>query len=252
MKSTFTGKIRFLIILLFIIAFIQAGIIFHLMNTFTDINSLKIDIQNTLFITVFLQFIVIIILIFYIPVFLHKAFSEIHNILKDIAQGIYNIDIDLDIYERSMDKEFLAVVGAIKEMLKSVLTFDKLKKDKIVEHHNRILAILNLTDDGFIAFDMKGNIVYINDIVLEAFPSISERQNMIDSNFPPEIENNIKKYILNILKSKTKQQPQQFFMPSMKKHISLNSAVIRDANGQPAGAVISLTNLGLKKKEDKE
>jgi signal transduction histidine kinase len=132
------------------------------------------------------------------------------------------------------------------------LTFDKLKKDKIVEHHNRILAILNLTDDGFLALDMKGNILYINDIVTEYFPSISEHQNMIDSNFPPEVENNIKKYILHILKSKTKQQPQQFFRPSLKKHITLNSAVIRDANGQPAGIVISLTNLGSKKKEDKE
>ncbi|MCF7793142.1 MAG: PAS domain-containing protein [Candidatus Cloacimonetes bacterium] len=252
MKNTFTGKIRFLVILLFLITITQTGIIFQLMDSSVDIADLKMNIQNTLFITVFLQFMIVIIIIFYIPVFLHKAFSEIHNILKDISQGIYNIDIDLDVYNRSMDKEFLAVLDSINEMLKSVLTFDKLKKDKIVEHHNRILAILNLTDDGFMALDVKGNIVYINDIVTKTFPSISENQNMIESNFPPEVENNIKKYILHILKSKTKQQPQQFFMPSMKKHISLNSAVIRDANGQMAGVVVSFTNLGMKKKEEKE
>ncbi len=252
MKSSFTGKIRILVILIFIITLVQVGIIFHLLNGFTDVQSLKIDIQNTLFITVFIQFIIVVIILFYVPVFLHKAFAEVHNILKDISQGIYSIDIDLDVYKRTMDKEFLGILESIDEMLKSVLTFDRLKKDKIVEHHNRILAILNLTQDGFIALDMKGNIVYINDTVMEVFPSITERLNVIDTNFPPEVENNIKKYILHILKSKTKQQPQQFYMPSLKKHISLNSAVIRDANGQPAGVVVSLSNLEKKKKEESE
>ena len=249
MKSSFTGKIRILLILLFLISVVQAGMILHLIGNFTSIFDLKIDIQNTLLITVFIQFVIVMIMIFYLPVFLHKAFSEILNILKDISQGIYNIDIDLESFKKSADKEFFSVISAIKEMLRSVLNFDRLKKEKIIEHHNRIQAILNLTEDGFMALDMKGNIFYVNDKVIEAFPAISEKSNMIDTNFPPEIENNIKKYILNILKSKTKQQPQQFFMPSMKRHLVLNSAIVRDSNGQPVGVVIAFTNLTKKKKE---
>jgi len=249
MKSSFTRKIRLLIIVLFLISVVQAGIILHLIGNFTSIYDLKIDIQNTVFITVFIQFVIVMIMIFYLPVFLHKAFSEIHNILKDISQGIYNIDIDLELFRKSADKEFFSIIVAIKEMLKSVLNFDRLKKDKIVEHHNRILAILNLTEDGFMALDMKGNIIYINDKILDTFPAIIEKSNMIDTNFPPEIENNIKKYILNILKSKTKQQPQQYFMHSMKRHLVLNSGIVRDSNGQPAGVVIGFTNLTKKKKE---
>lgn len=249
MKSSFTGKIRILLILLFLISVVQAGMILHLIGNFTSIFDLKIDIQNTLLITVFIQFVIVMIMIFYLPVFLHKAFSEILNILKDISQGIYNIDIDLESFKKSADKEFFSVISAIKEMLRSVLNFDRLKKEKIIEHHNRIQAILNLTEDGFMALDMKGNIFYVNDKVIEAFPAISEKSNMIDTNFPPEIENNIKKYILNILKSKTKQQPQQFFMPSIKRHLVLNSAIVRDSNGQPVGVVIAFTNLTKKKKE---
>jgi signal transduction histidine kinase len=250
MKSSFTGKIRIFLILLFLISMVQAGIILHLINNFNSIFDLKIDIQNTLFITVFIQFLIVIITIFYLPVFLHKAFSEIHNILKDISQGIYNIDIDLEYFKKTTDKEFYSIIIAIKDMLRSVLNFDRLKKEKIVEHHNRIQALLNLTEDGFMALDMRGNIIYINDKVIESFPAINDRSNMIDTNFPPEIENNIKKYIVNILKSKTKQQPQQYFMPSMKRHLMLNSAIVRDSNGQPVGVVIAFTNLTRKKKDN--
>jgi len=252
MKSSFTGKIKILILLIFLMSVVQGFIVLQLISSFDNIHDLKIDIQNTLFITVFIQFVLAMFLIFYIPVFLHKAFSEIHNILKDISQGIYHIDIDLDSFGSSMDKEFYSVMISIDDMLKSVLNFDRLKKDKIVEHHNRILAILNLTSDGFIATDMKGNIIYINDKVVETFPAISEKSNMIDTNFPPEIENHIKKYILNILKSKTKQEPQQFYMPALKRHIALNSAIIRDANGQPTGVIISFDNLDKKKSKENE
>ena len=243
------GKIRLLLVILFLVSIIQAGLILHLLNSSGDISELKVDIQNTVLITIFIQFVIVIILIFNLPAFLHKDLTEIHNILKDISQGIYNIDIDLESFRKSADKDFYAVIVAIRDMLRSVLNFDRLKKEKIVEHHNRIQAIMNLTEDGFIAVDMKGNIIYINDKVIEAFPAISEKANMIDTNFPPEIENNIKKYILNILKSKTKQQTQQYFMPSMKRHLMLNSAIVRDSNGQPAGAVIAFTNLTRKKKE---
>jgi PAS domain S-box-containing protein len=252
MKSSFTGKIKILILLLFLMSVAQGFIILQLIGSFDNIHDLKIDIQNTLFITVFIQFVLAMFLIFYIPVFLHKAFSEIHNILKDISQGIYHIDIDLNNFESFMDKEFYSVMISIGDMLKSVLNFDRLKKEKIVEHHNRILAILNLTSDGFIATDMKGNIIYINDKVVETFPAISEKSNMIDTNFPPEIENHIKKYILNILKSKTKQESQQFYMPALKRHITLNSAIIRDAKGQPTGVIISFDNLDKKKAKESE
>jgi len=178
MKSSFTGKIKILILLLFLMSVVQGFIVLQLIGSYDNIHDLKIDIQNTLFITVFIQFVLAIFLIFYIPVFLHKAFSEIHNILKDISQGIYHIDIDLDSFESSMDKEFYSVMISIDNMLKSVLNFDRLKKDKIVEHHNRILAILNLTSDGFIATDMKGNIIYINDKVVETFPAINEKRKL--------------------------------------------------------------------------
>ena len=249
MKLSFTAKIRLIIILLFIISLIQGIIIFQLTANFTDTIQLKLDIQNTVYIALFLQLVLVLILIFYIPIFLNKAFSGIHQVLKEISKGTYSIDIDLENYERKLDKEFYAVISSIKRMLESILKFDLLKKEKIIEHHNRITALLNLTEDGFIILDIKGNIVYINDIITEIFPSISEKVNMIDSKFPPEIENNIRKYIVNVLKNRTKSDAQQFFVPTLKKHIFLNSAIIRDVRGEAKGVVIALTNLDRKKTE---
>ncbi len=249
MKLSFTAKIKLIIILLFIISLIQGIIIFQLTANFTDTIQLKLDIQNTVYITLFLQFVLALILIFYIPIFLNKAFSGIHQILKEISKGTYSIDIDTKEYRNKLDKEFYALILSIKKMLESILKFDLLKKDKIIEHHNRITALLNLTEDGFIIFDIKGNIVYLNDLVTEIFPSITEKVNMIDSKFPPEIENNIKKYIVNVLKNKTKSEAQQFFAPSLKKHIFLNSGMIRDNKGEAKGVVVALTNLDRKKAE---
>jgi len=252
MRLSFTGKIKLLIIIMFIIAFLQAGIILHLINNPSSYFQMKLDVQNTIFIGLFFQFLLTLIIFFYVPRFLHKAFLEIHNIIKDITQGVYTIDINLDRYKTTIDKEFYATISLMKDMLKSILTFDKLKKEKIVEHHNRIVSLLNLTDDGFMIVDIKGNFVYLNENVTSKFPALSEKANIIETNFPPEIENNIKKYTMNILKSRTKQEPQQFFVPSMKQHIILNSAMVRDSTGQPTGAIISLTNIKKRKLSKEE
>jgi signal transduction histidine kinase len=251
MRLSFTGKIKLLIILMFIVAILQAGIILHLINNSNSLFQMKLDVQNTVFIGLFIQFLLAFTIIIYVPRFLHKAFLEIHNIIKDVTQGVYTIDIDLESYNTTIDKEFLVIVSLLKEMIKSVFTFDKLKKEKIVEHHNRIVSMLNLTDDGFMIVDIKGNFVYMNEKVTETFPALSDKNNIIEANFPPEIENNIKKYTLNVLNSLTKQEPQQFFVPALKRHVVLNSAMIRDAAGQATGAIIALTNME-KRKQTKE
>lgn len=235
---------------MFVIALIQGLVVLQLIGH-DDIEQIKSNVQNTIYLTLFLQFVILIVMFFYIPVFLHKSFSEIHNILKEISNGIYNIETDTDKASSGLDKEIYAVMLSVKSMLRSIRRFDDLKKDKIVEHHNRIVSLLNLTDDGFMILDIKGNIIYMNDLIVETFPAIGEKKNMIDSNFPPEIENNIKKYVMNILNTKTKSESVSFFFPKLKRHIGLNSAIVRDSAGTAKGIVISFKNFE-KKKHDKQ
>jgi signal transduction histidine kinase len=249
MNLSFTAKIRAIIVFLLLISFVQGMIIIRASMNLDDINSEKQDIQNTVFITWFFQFLLSMILIFYLPVFLKKAFSEIHQKLKDIAQGNYSIDIDLNNLKSTLDQEFLKVFISVNDMLKSISTFDSLKKDKIIEHHNRIKALLMLCKDGFLIVDKKGNIVYVNDVVTEIFPQLEEKVNIVDSNFPPDIENNIKKYVLTTLLQETKQEAIQFYYPVLKRHISLSNAIVRNNGGKAIGAVIAFYNLEKKKAE---
>ncbi|MCD4818974.1 MAG: PAS domain-containing protein [Candidatus Cloacimonetes bacterium] len=246
MKLSITGKIRLIIITLLLISFVQGMIIINLTTKLDNMKNLQIDLHNTVYITWFLQFVFSMILIFYLPIFLHKAFSKIHLKLKEISQGNYNIETNLQGLEFSMNKEFYAILVSIKEMLRSIRSFDNLKKEKIIEHHHRIKAILNLTNEGFIIADIKGKIVYINDLVTEIFPQLEENVNIVDSNFPPEIEHHIKKYIIEVLKTERKKDLQQFFIPNLKRHIGLNSALVRNHDGKAIGVVIVFTNLDKK------
>lgn len=249
MKMTYTGKIRIFAILILIIAIIQAIWINNAIEGVQMDEELKLTIQNILFVILFFQFLLVIIIIFYVPVLLKKSINEINNILKDIDKGIYTVDIDLEDQRTKLDEDFFQIAESIKQMLNSIRTFDKLKKDKIIEHYNRINTLLKLSEDGFIILDKKGNIVYINDSILDIFPILKDKKNLVEENFPPEIGNNIKKYALNILKSKTKQEEQQFYLPTLKKHIVMNSNVIRDSDGNATGAIIALTNLKKKKQQ---
>lgn len=251
MKQTFTGKIRLIIILAFIITVIQSIVILSLVGGLQE-TELVMNIQNAVYITIFLQFILLLILFFYVPVFMRQSFTEIHNVLKEIAKGRYNLEIDMDYFQKTKDKEVYKLLVSIQKMLQAVFTFDKLKKAKIVEHHNRINAILKLTQKGFIVLDIKGNIVYMNELVAETIPSIIEKSNLVETNFPPVLENNLKKYVINVLEKKSKQDPVQFFMADLKRHITLDSAIVRDDEGKACGAVISVANLQADKKQKKQ
>ncbi|MDY6916024.1 MAG: hypothetical protein SVM86_06900 [Candidatus Cloacimonadota bacterium] len=252
MKKTFTGKIRLIILLIFIIIIIQGIVILSLASTIEDNQAMLMNLKNTVYIAFFLQFILILILFFYVPVFMNNSFTEIHNILKEIAKGRYNLELDMDYFKENMDKEIFKILTSIKKTLDAINTFDKLKKSKIVEHHNRINAILKLAKQGFIILDIKGNIVYMNDLVSDTIPSIIEKSNLVDTNLPPVLENNLKKYVTTVLEKKTKQDTMQFFMSDLKRHITLDSAIVRNDEGKACGAVISVANLQVEKKQKKQ
>ncbi|MBT3169343.1 MAG: PAS domain S-box protein [Candidatus Cloacimonetes bacterium] len=242
------NRIRFLAFIILLISLFQTVYFLVNMELFTDLNLLKLNFQNTIIITFFAQFIFILLLFFYLPISLKKSFSNTKNLLKDIGKGLYSIEINLD--EKRKD-EFYELSETIAETLQSIQIFDKLKKDKVMEHHQRINAILNLSDNGFIILDLNGNIIYINDPVLETFANIQEKTNLLNTNFPPEIENNIKKYAIKILQTQTKQDAHQFFLPNLKRHIVINGKIIRNLDGAATGAILALTNIQ-KKKQEKE
>jgi len=208
------------------------------------------EIRAILLTVLLLQAFIVIILVSFLPSYLQKMCLVIKTITDDISRGNYNQNIDLIEYGKAFDKELVEVVESLQKMLNVILKFDSLKKEKIQEQRGRIVALLNLTENGFMILNKKGDIVYTNDLLMQHFPTMREDKNIVETNFGLDIDNNIKSYVTNIIKTKSKSRPKQFYMASMRRHITLRSELVRDADGNFIGTVIGIYNLS-KRDEDK-
>ena len=148
MKISISNKIRWYIALLFFLTILQGGIILKIIHNSVISSELKQNIQNTVFIISFIEFIMVLIFFFYIPGFIKKSFSAIRKILHTIEQGNYMLSSEEISYTKI--SEIDNIIYELTKMLKAIREFDTLKKEKIVEHHNRIKGILRLSKDGFL------------------------------------------------------------------------------------------------------
>ncbi len=252
MKNSFVGKFRNFLILIVLISVIQGVLIVHTFSTDKLSEEKKTDVINIISASIGSQIVFLFIFIIYIPVIRKKIFVDIHKIIKEISKGNYQTDFDFQTIADKNDKSIAEIILSLKKMLSMIQKFEKARKEKIIEHKNRILKILRLTENGFMIVTLDGEIRFISDNITDVFPSIYENVNIVNSNFPPVIENSIKKYITNILREKSSSTAQGFFIPSLKKHIVLKSSIVQDSSGMVTGAVIAIHNINEKKKIDKE
>ena len=97
---------------------------------------------------------------------------------------------------------------------------------------------------GFIITSIKGDISFVNDSVEDYFPHFKENLNLTQINMTSEFEQNLKRYILKIVKSKSKIPTEHFFFSTLNRNIILRNAIVRDSRGIPIGIIVSLANLG--------
>ncbi len=261
MKYFITRKIRYFIVVLLLLAAAQGMVMWLTLSTHSDamkkLNDtnmlreraqlMKKDIGNILWIFLFLYFLIAIVFFFYIPVFLHRGFTDVTKLLKEITRGNYNLDIDESELAQRNDEDVMELIVQVRKMLNSVIHFDQAKKEKIIEHMNRILSLLKLAENGFIILDIDGDIKFLSDNLNDIFPLLAENLNIFDSSFQPEVQNSIVKYTLPILQGRSAHGPQQYFIPSLKRHITLKSSIVRDAGGMPIGVVLGIFNIDRKK-----
>ena len=253
-----TKRIRILITI-FLALFILQSV--FLLITVVD-NSTKIsspefeEFKNILFnlqlVFFFLFFIISVIYFFFIPVFLRRSLKDTDHIINEISRGNYNIDINEYDYKKRNDPEIVKIIMAMQKMIKVILSFDHAKKEKIIEHYNRLTSIMRIVDSGIIVLKLDGEISFVSDTASEQFPGLESDINLISNGFSPEVENNIKKYAMTVLKSRSQQADQQFFFPSQKRHLTLKSSIVRNETGEAIGAVIGIQSIEKKKVEKTE
>ncbi|MDD3049797.1 MAG: hypothetical protein PHR06_01475 [Candidatus Cloacimonetes bacterium] len=277
MTQTFANRIRIIIILLFALTIIMGLSVILQLHYSSDL-SLKLlyaknsenrsaefsysdimkisnarnNIETTIYVIIIIQLITTLFLVFRLPNLLKNALSSIRNILKDISKGNYDMEIDMNSYEDRLDPEFLELISHIRTTLISIKRFDISKKEKIVENRNRISGMMSITDEGIMVFDIKGELKFSSDAMFETFPTLNIDQSIFDTNFVAEIENSIKKYIVQTLKNRSKSEETKYFISSLKRHITIRSHIVRDSKGSALGAIFCIPDLSRKKIDRKE
>ncbi|MCD4828345.1 MAG: hypothetical protein K8R90_02795 [Candidatus Cloacimonetes bacterium] len=205
------------------------------------------EIQNICIIFLVFIFIVGVVFFFNVSGFQSRSLTDLRHLLQEIARGNYNLAIDTDVFEERNDAAVQELIELTAKAVSTVSHFDQAKKEKIVEHLGRIQAMLKLTENGYIILTFEGQIKFISDNVIDVFPVLSTEVNVRESNFPPEVDNTVIRYINDLLRDRGKAEPQQYFIPALKRHITLRSAVVRDTGGIPIGAVVGLYNIEKRK-----
>lgn len=253
MRYSLKRRVRVFIVLFLLLIVLQWAIM-HTMISNATISPAPVKNDLTTVLTVFflLQFTVGMVLFFHFPNAHRRSMNDIRGVIRDISHGSYKLDIDFRAMTSRNDEIAAVVIDDLDKMYQAVSAFDRSKKEKIVEHYQRILALLKLSEDGFIILNMDGNIRFVGEILVEMFPSLKPDVNLFEASFHPDVENTVIKYCQQIVRKRAKVDPTNYYIPSLKHHINCKCAMVRDENAQPIGAVVCVMNLIEKKKKERE
>ncbi|MCF7913104.1 MAG: hypothetical protein K9M99_11285 [Candidatus Cloacimonetes bacterium] len=253
MKNKIVSWYRFLLIILSAIMLVTVIVILNSLRTDEPhlIELFHANIRNTIYIGSFLFFVIVATVYFYLPVHLKRALSHISTVVDDFKKSIYDTDYGLEDKEKILDKEVFAVLNQLIDTRKEIKKNSMGRKAKVYEHYSRITVLMRLVTEGVLIADIKGNIIFINDTLMETFQQLKPETNILTTSYPLEIENNIKKIVMESLKQKKRMEPYQCFIPNLKRHINIDSALVRNEDGAVTGIVLVIQNLDKRKTERK-
>ncbi len=246
MKIFLKKRASILLGFLLFLSAVQVALVFISLDPERGFFEVRSEVLTVMAVFFLVQFSITVLLIAQLPYYLRKYLRTINEIMSEVSSGNYNVDIDLEEYGKLRDKEMVEIVSSFNKMMDIILRFDNLKKQKIQEQRARLIALLNLTENGFIILNKKGDVVYVNYLTALYFPTIQESINMIDTHFRFDIDKNIQSYITKAIKEKNKLMPKNFYMQTLGRHINLKSEIVRDSNGDFDGMVIGIYNLDSK------
>ncbi|HOQ81130.1 MAG TPA: hypothetical protein PLH63_08685 [Candidatus Cloacimonadota bacterium] len=248
MKLGLSSKIRlFILIILAINIITSTALLFYISNSNIDY-ALKNDLSNIIWGSLILIFGFSLYFMTRLNNMFVRGLAAVRFLIKEISKGNYNVLVDMPL---DADPEISKTFNSLIKMQEIILHYDNLKKEKIVENRNRIQSMINLSESGFIIINIRGQVIYISDIIKNHFKYIEENIDIVNTHFQPDFELSIKKHLLEIIKTHTKSDAQAYYISSLKKHINIKSSLIRDSRGVPIGAVACVSNLHPSEKSSK-
>ena len=235
MKKSFKKRYHLLLAILLGIIILQSGLILFTLHHASSLHALTFDIQTILIIFFFIIFVYLIVIYSYIPFRLRKALGEIERLIEEISQGNYQIDIDSSIYDQDADIQRLII--ALQKMLNILLRFDNAKADKIFEHHQRITQLINILPQGIIIASSSGDVVYCNDAMRRAYPSISEEVNIGQLIFANSFDSQLFNVLNDAMRNDNNLNQQLLEDTKSQRKAYIDSTMIRNRKGMATGSV---------------
>jgi signal transduction histidine kinase len=235
MKRSIKKRYHLLITILFVVILLESLLLLVSLNRLNGFGAQVSDLQSIVIIFFFVLFVLLIIVYNYVPFRLRKAFLDINALIEEISHGSYTIDIDSSIYDQ--DTEIQELIIAIQKMLTILLRFDKVKADKIFEHHQRLLQLINLLPQCIIIASLNGDIVYCNDSLRRKYPSITEMMNLNELIFKNDFDNRVFSNLSEAMRYGNNLYKHQ--VPDEVTGVSaiIDGSIIRNRKGQSTGAV---------------
>jgi len=235
MKKSLKTRYQTLFLIFFAVFLLESALILFTVFNPISLAQLKADVQSIVILFILIQFIYFVVLFYYIPYQYDRAYKEIYQILQEISEGKYQIDLDLKTYNQSIEIQNLII--ALQKMMNIIIKFDSLKADKIYEHHQRIQMLINMIPEGCMLLTIIGEIVYINDFVKEHFPELSENLNILENLLPGYIEDGLKPTMIESIKTGNNLHDKIIDIKPLERKFRLNSSIVRNRKGQSIGAI---------------
>ncbi|MCB5250994.1 MAG: hypothetical protein RBS16_06730 [Candidatus Cloacimonadales bacterium] len=248
MKFGFSSKIRMFILIVLAISLISNLALLAVISSHNIDEPLKNDLSNIIWGSLIIIFAASLYFLAKVENMLAKALAAVKYLIGEISKGNYNVRTDIIV---DKDPVISKVFDSAIKMQEIIIHYDNLKKEKIIENRNRILSMINLSEDGFIILGIRGNIIFLSDNIKRTFKNIEENIDLVNTYFQPDFELSIKKHLLGVLKSHTNLDAQAYYISSLKRHINVKSSIIRDSKGIPIGIVACVSNLNISEKNAK-
>ena len=242
MKRSIKSRYQLMLLIFFAIFILESALILVTLVRPDSIVQLRNNIHSIVILFILILFVYFIVLFYYIPYQFEKGLKEIYDILEDISEGKYDIDLELRTYHQK--EEISSLINALQKMMHIIIRFDGLKGDKIFEQHQRLQFLLDLLPEGCLIISNIGEIIYNNDFIRNHFPELAENLNIIEVLLPPYIEDELKPMLLDSLKNGDSLHENRFKAGQDGNSYTLNSRIVRNRKGQTVSAVFVITQAG--------
>lgn len=235
MKRSVKSRYHVLLVILFALIVIESVLLLYSIDKSHNIESFRGDVQSIIIVFLFMIFVYMIVIYNYIPFKYHKAIKDVQNLVDEISEGKYSLEIDPSLYE--LDPEIQEILGSLNKMLAIILRFDSLKADKIYEHHQRLHLLINMLPQGIVVLTSYADVIYCNEVFRKLFTQISENMNLKEVIFKNEVQAAIVDTIIESLRDGRNMANQQFKEKKSGHTLSVSGSLVRDRKGISTGGV---------------